>query len=40
MIKNKDRMMDDLIRQMNLTKDDWKKTLGLDKMNKLNNGVE
>lgn len=39
-IKNKDRMMDDLIRQMNLTKDDWKKTLGLDKMNKPNNGVE
>ena len=30
--KNENRMIDDLLSQMNLTKDDWKKSLGLDEM--------
>ena len=30
--KNENRMIDDILSQMNLTKDDWKKSLGLDGM--------
>ena len=30
--KNENRIIDDILSQMNLTKDDWKKSLGLDGM--------
>ena len=30
--KNENRMIDDILSHMNLTKDDWKKSLDLDEM--------